>query len=71
MCKELGVPIAQEKTEGPSTSLAYLPGLSARHHKVSNKNPWGKNLRLLELIDNALSLKKLTLKELQSLTGSL
>ena len=24
MCKELGVPIAQEKTEGPPSSLVYL-----------------------------------------------
>ena len=70
MCKELGVPIAQEKTEGPSTSLVYL-GYLLDTIKSQIKIPGEKILRLLELIDNALSLKKLTLKELQSLTGSL
>ena len=70
ICKELGVPIAQEKTEGPSTSLVYL-GYLLDTIKSQIKIPGEKILRLLELIDNALSHKKLTLKELQSLTGSL
>ena len=70
MCKELGVSIAQEKTEGPSTSLVYL-GYLLDTIKSQIKIPGEKILRLLELIDSALSHKKLTLKELQSLTGSL
>ena len=69
MCNELGVPIAQEKMKG--LLLLWYTWVSVRHHKVSNKNPWEKILRLLELIINALSHKKRTLKELQCLTGSL
>ena len=56
MCKELGVPIAQEKTEGPSTSLVYL-GFLLDTIKSQIKIPGEKILRLLELIDNALSHK--------------
>ena len=70
MCKELGVPIAQEKIEGPSTSLVYL-GYLLDIIKSQIKIPGGKILRLLEMIENGLSHKNLTLKELQSLTESL
>ena len=59
-----------KKTEGPSTSLVYL-GYLLDTIKSQIKIPGEKVPRLLELIDNALSHKKLTLKELQSLTGSL
>ena len=61
MCKELGVPIAQEKAEGPSTSLVYF-GYLLDTIKSQIKIPGEKILRLLELIDNALSLKNSHLK---------
>ena len=54
-----------KKTEGPSTSLVYL-GYLLDATKSQIKIPGEKILRLLELIDNALSHKKFTRKELVS-----
>ena len=59
-----------KKNKGPSTSLVYLDYLLDTM-KSQIKLTGEKILRLLELVDNALSHKKLTLKEFQSLTGSL
>lgn len=70
MCQELGVPIAQEKTEGSSTSLVYL-GYLLDTIEFQIRIPEEKIKNLLDLIQNTLSRKKLTLKELQSITGSL
>ena len=69
MCRELGVLIAQEKTEGHSTCLVFL-GYLLDTLKLQIQIPDDKIQQLLELIRIALSRKKLTLKELQSLTGS-
>ena len=70
VCNVLGVPIAHEKTEGPCTKLHYL-GLLIDTEKMLIQIPEDKVLDLKSKIDYALSRKKITLKELQSLCGSL
>ena len=68
MCKELGVPIAQEKTEFRSTCLVFWGYLL---DTLQFRIPDVKSQQLLELIRIALDRKKLTFLELQYLTGSL
>ena len=70
ICKELGVPIANEKTEGPTTIIEYL-GLIIDSQNMMIKIPLDKITKLLELIDFFSSQKKVTLKHMQSLTGCL
>ena len=70
MCKQLGVPIADEKTEGPVTLMEYL-GLSIDTETLTVKIPKEKINELLSKINQAAFSKKITLKQLQSLCGSL
>ena len=69
-CDELGVPIAHEKTEGPSQVITYL-GLEIDTQRKQVRVPQDKLISSTQSIDNALALKKLTLQKLQSLIGSL
>ena len=70
LCSYLGVPIAPEKTCGPSTTLCFASIeldsvlFEARLHVE-------KITKCLSSISNFLKRKKVTLKEIQSLTGLL
>ena len=70
MCSMLGVPVADEKTEGPITSMEYL-GLLIDTQEMLVKIPHEKLKKLLEEIDIIIFSKKVTLKQLQSLCGLL
>lgn len=70
ICKDVGVPIASEKTKGPTTCLTYL-GYELDTIKMQIRIPGEKVKQVLGKVTEALGRKKLTLKELQSLTGSL
>ena len=70
LCDELGIPIASEKTQSPTTCLTYL-GYELDTVSMQIRIPIEKVLQVLEKVNNALASKKITLKELQSLTGSL
>ena len=70
MCDFIGVPIAHEKTEGPVTKLIFL-GLEIDSIAETLKIPQAKLEELREKIFKALSRKKLSLKEMQSIIGSL
>lgn len=70
ICDQLGVPLAQEKQEGPTTSLTYL-GLVIDTEKMEVKVPRDKVEKARLLITNLETRKKVTLKELQSVIGSL
>ncbi|MBV2113348.1 MAG: hypothetical protein KUF82_20545 [Candidatus Thiodiazotropha sp. (ex Ctena orbiculata)] len=70
ICKDLGVPIAAEKTQGPTTCLTYL-GYELDTVEMLLRIPDEKVKQILEKVTEALERRKLTLKELQSLTGSL
>lgn len=70
LCKNLGVPIAEEKNEGPVTRLCYL-GLGIDTEEFKIYVPEEKIIKLKAQLNTTLGRKKVTLKELQSLTGSL
>ena len=70
MCLELGVPVAAEKTVGPSPALIFL-GLEIDTVKMSIRIPQDKLGMLRDKLIYLLSRKKVTLKDLQSLTGVL
>ena len=59
VCKDLGVPIAEEKTCGPTTSLIFL-GLVIDTHDVTVKIPIEKVRQLQALLLNCLKQKKVT-----------
>ena len=70
ICGDLGVPVSHEKTEGPTTLVTYL-GLGIDSIRQAIYVPPAKIPPLLELINHALGKHKITLRELQSLVGSL
>ncbi len=70
MCDELGVPLAKDKSVGPATSLVYL-GLQIDSVEQTISIPQGKLETIVGKVQKALQASKLTLKELQSLIGSL
>ena len=70
LCKGLGVPLAVEKTEGPTTRICFL-GLGIDTITQTIFIPEDKRRELLLKIQNVLSCKKVTLKQLQSLVGAL
>ena len=70
VCKDFGVPLAEEKTEGPTSSLVFL-GLEIDAACELVCIPMDKLVKLRLLINQACVAKKLTLKELQSVIGPL
>jgi len=70
ICNRLGIPVAQEKTEGPSTTIHYL-GLLIDTEKMIIQIPDEKVAELKCKIKFVLGRKKVTLRDLQSLCGSL
>ena len=68
---QLGVPVAKEKIEGPSTCLKFL-GLIVDTQKMEIRIPLEKIKELSTIITNLLEVrKKTTLRELQVLLGKL
>ncbi|XP_062597918.1 uncharacterized protein LOC134259342 [Saccostrea cucullata] len=70
LCLDLGIPLAFEKTEGPSTRLSFL-GLGIDTISGTIFVPDDKVRELLAKINGILNSKKVTLKEMQSLAGAL
>ena len=70
MCDRFGIPIADEKTEGPVQVITYL-GLEIDSTELQVRVPKEKLRVLLSMLDDFASKSKLTLRQLQSLTGSL
>ena len=70
VCAKLGVPLSAEKTVGPVTKLVFL-GLEIDSVKQLVTVPQEKLVSIIDKIQKALKAQKLTLKELQSLVGSL
>lgn len=67
---ELGVPLAEEKTQGPVEVLVFL-GLELDSNKMTVKIPLEKIQEVVIKIKDILSHQKSTLKKVQSLIGSL
>lgn len=67
---ELGVPLAEEKTEGPTEVLVFL-GLELDSNHMLVRIPASKIQELIQKIEEVLLHPKTTLKKMQSLIGSL
>ncbi|XP_077778992.1 uncharacterized protein LOC144326320 [Podarcis muralis] len=70
LAEELGVPLANEKTEGPVTTMTYL-GIELDTMAQTSRLPSEKLVAVKELISQILPLRKITLKQIQSLLGHL
>ena len=70
LCAEIGVPLAEDKTVGPTTCLTFL-GLEIDTVQMLVKIQASKSLELQVLIQEFLSKNKTTLKHMQSLFGKL
>ncbi|MES9881411.1 MAG: reverse transcriptase domain-containing protein [Sedimenticola sp.] len=66
----LGVPVADEKTEGPKTVIVFL-GLEIDSVDLIVKIPMVKVKELIQKIQDVLNKEKVTLRVMQSLIGSL
>ena len=69
-CAYLGIPIAPEKTVGPSTVLSFA-GIELDTNTMEARLPLDKVAKCSNCIDSFLRRKRVTLKELQSLLGLL
>ncbi|RLJ22836.1 hypothetical protein DJ031_00175 [bacterium endosymbiont of Escarpia laminata] len=70
MCDQIGVPLAHEKTCGPSTSISFL-GIIIDTVQMHARLPEDKLNKARTLLLSFLAKQKVTLKELQSLIGVL
>ncbi|XP_077781439.1 uncharacterized protein LOC144327122 [Podarcis muralis] len=70
LMQELGVPLAADKTEGPVTTLTFL-GIQLDTIAQSSRLPLDKLVALKEFILQILPLRKVTLRQIQSLLGHL
>jgi len=69
-CEDIGVPMALEKTEGPSPVLTFA-GIELDCLQYEARLPQKKVDKCIEGIKNAWGRNKITLRDLQSLIGSL
>lgn len=70
MCESIGVPIAEEKTEGPLQEMVFL-GITLDTVSGEMRLPLDKVADCITTIELCLHRSRLTLKELQSLIGKL
>ena len=70
ICNDLGIPLADEKTISPTTRLTFL-GVEIDTSDMTLRLPSDKLDELLQKISFVLKSKKVTLREMQSLLGSL
>ena len=70
MCKDIGVPIAHEKTEGPLVVMTFL-GIEVDTIKSETRLPYDKLVKGISLVSEMKVRNKVTLRELQSLVGFL
>lgn len=70
LCEALGVPIKDEKTEGPSSVLTFL-GIELDTVMMEARLPVEKVVKVRNLLSSIKKRKKVTLRELQSLLGLL
>ena len=70
ICSDIGVPIALDKTFGPEYRLPFL-GIQLDTIDMFSSLPQDKIEKFLNIINEFLNCKSVTLKKLQSLTGML
>ena len=70
ICKDIGVPLAPDKTEGPDQVLSFA-GIQLDTQSMSASLPQDKIYKFIGFIDLYSPLKSITLRQLQSITGML
>ena len=70
LCVRLGLPMAKDKTEGPTTQLTFL-GIEIDTVAMEARLPEEKLLRLHSLLDEWIGRARATVTEMQSLEGVL
>ena len=70
VCQDIGIPMAPEKTVGPSTNITFL-GIELDTVAQEARLSLDKLERCQELIQDFLRRKKVSLREIQSLCGLL
>ena len=70
LCYEIDIPLADDKTIGPVTTLTFL-GIEINTMEMLMKIPQDKIEELLNIIQSFLNRKKLLKRELESLVGML
>ena len=70
VCRQLGIPVASHKIEGPSTSVTFL-GILIDTARMELRLPEGKLLRLQALVRSWVRRKSSTRRELESFIGHL
>ncbi|CAC5388495.1 unnamed protein product [Mytilus coruscus] len=70
ICSDIGVPLAEEKTLGPSCIMTFL-GLEIDTFEMVIRIPQDKLTEVKEKLELTIKKRKITLKDLQSLVGSL
>ena len=70
LCRYLGIPMAPEKTVGPSTTIAFA-GIELDSVLMEARLPQDKLAKCQALIASFLTRRKVSLKDIQSLTGLL
>ena len=70
LCDYLGVPMAPEKTVGPSNILTFA-GIELDSLRMEARLPLDKTEKCKAMVSPFLRRKKVTLREIQSLTGLL
>ena len=69
-CSQLGIPIPQDKTEGPKTCLAFL-GIEVHTQAMELRLPVQKLARMRQTVSEWLGRKAARRRELESLVGIL
>jgi len=70
LCQHLGIPLATDKTEGPTTVIKFL-GLLIDTVRMQVRVPQEKITKTQVLLDNLISYRKVSLRCMQSIIGSL
>lgn len=70
MCDQVGIPIAPEKTTGPSQVLTFL-GIEIDSIEMVVRLPEDKVIKCRTLVDKCLQKEKIKLRDLQVVIGSL
>ena len=70
VCEKINCPVAMDKTKWATPEIVFL-GIMLNGESMTLSVPLEKKVKALNLLENALQKKKLTIKQIQQLTGTL